>query len=372
MKFIPVNQPLLNGNEKRYLNECIDSGWISSEGPFVKEFESKFAKRHGRKHGIAVANGTAALKCAADALELKQGDEVIVPSFTIICCVTAILEAGATPILVDCDPITFNSSPEQIVGAITARTKAIMLVHIYGLPVDADPILKIANDKGIKVIEDVAEVIGLNYKERPCGSLGQISTFSFYPNKHITTGEGGMILTDCDIIADKCRSSRNLCFQKKRRFYHEQIGWNYRMTNLQAAIGLAQLERLDEFIEKKRRIGELYSNFLKDFQNIQIPLSKTNYARNIYWVYGIVLLDKKADNALSMIKKFESVKIETRPFFYPMHLQPVFQKMGMFKNKSLPNSERLANQGLYLPSGVGIKKEEIETVARYLKQFLKS
>ena len=372
MKFIPVNQPLLNGNEKRYLNECIDSGWISSEGPFVKEFESKFAQRHGRKYGIAVANGTAALKCALEAIELKAGDEVIVPSFTIICCVTAILEAGGTPILVDCDPVTFNSSPEQIVDAITPRTKAIMLVHIYGLPVDADPILKIANDKGIKVIEDVAEVIGLNYKKRPCGSLGQISTFSFYPNKHITTGEGGMILTDCDIIADKCRSSRNLCFQKKRRFYHEQIGWNYRMTNLQAAIGLAQLERLDEFIEKKRRIGELYSYLLKDFQNIQIPLSKTNYARNIYWVYGIVLLDKKANNALSMIKRFESVKIETRPFFYPMHLQPVFQKMGMFKNKSLPNSERLANQGFYLPSGVGIKKEEIETVARYLKQFLKS
>ena len=370
--FIPVNVPLLDGNEKLYLNECIDSGWISSEGPFVKKFEEEFAKRVNRKHAIAVTNGSCALDCAIAALDIGPGDEVILPTFTIISCITEIIRVGATPVLVDINPDTWNMDVSQIESKITPKTKAIMVVHIYGLPVDMNPVLEIASNYGLQVIEDAAESHGQKYNDIPCGSFGDISTFSFYPNKHITTGEGGMILTDCDIIADKCRSSRNLCFQKKRRFYHEQIGWNYRMTNLQAAIGLAQLERLDEFIEKKRRIGKLYSNFLKDFQNIQIPLSKTNYARNVYWVYGIVLLDEKANDALSMIKRFESVKIETRPFFYPMHLQPVFRKIGMFKDESLPHSERLANQGFYLPSGVGIKEQEIETVARYLKQFLKS
>ena len=194
MKFVPVNQPLLEGNEKKYLNECIDSGWISSEGSYVALFEEQFAKRHSRKHGIAVSSGTAALQISVDLLDLKEGDEVIVPTFTIISCVNAILQAKATPVLVDCQSDTFNTSAKDIEKAITSKTKAIMLVHIYGLPVDADPIIEIAKKNGIAIIEDCAEVIGLNYKNRPCGSLGEMSTFSFYSNKHITTGEGGMIL----------------------------------------------------------------------------------------------------------------------------------------------------------------------------------
>ena len=241
MKSIPVNIPKFDGNEAKYLSEAIESGWISSEGPFVKKFEQQFAERHGRKHAIAVSSGTAALQCAVNALDLSPDDEVIIPSFTIISCVTPVIECGATPVLVDCDPKTFNSSPEQIIAAITSKTRAIMLVHIYGLPVDVDPVIVIARERGIRIIEDAAEAIGLDYKNKPCGSLGDISTFSFYPNKHVTTGEGGMILTDDDRIAELCNELRNLCLKESRRFYNDRIGWNFRMTNIQAAIGLAQL-----------------------------------------------------------------------------------------------------------------------------------
>jgi perosamine synthetase len=371
MNPIPVNQPLLDGNEKLYLNECIDTGWISSEGPFVKEFETKFASYHGRKHGIAVTNGTAALQCAVDALGLKQGDEVIIPSFTIISCVTAVLQANAKPVLVDCDPLTFNTTPKQVEEAITKKTKAIMLVHIYGLPVDTDPILKLAKANGIKVIEDVAEAIGLEYKNRPCGSLGDISTFSFYPNKHITTGEGGMILTDDDQLAETCKSSRNLCFQEFKRFYHDRIGWNFRMTNLQAAVGLAQLERLDIFKCIKRTTGRKYTKLLEQCPHLQLPLKETDYAQNIYWVYTIVLSEETSSNALSIMEKLNNEKIGTRPFFYPMHLQPIFQKMGLFRGEKYPNAELLAEKGFYIPSGLGIRQSDIEYVANCLIKIIK-
>jgi perosamine synthetase len=370
MNSIPVNVPKFNGNEAKYLKEAIESGWISSEGPFVHQFEQQCAKRHGRKHAIAVSSGTAALKCAVDALDLSPEDEVIIPSFTIISCVTAVLESGATPILVDCDPKTFNSSPEQIISAITPRTKAIMLVHIYGLPVDADPILQIAKERGIKVIEDAAETIGLDYKNRPCGSLGDVSTFSFYPNKHITTGEGGMVLTDDDQIAERCLGSRNLCFNKSRRFRHNRIGWNFRMTNIQAAIGLAQLENLDQTISRKHWIGKQYNELLENCPCVQLPLPETDYAKNIYWVYPLVLQNCSSMNATEAMAKLEAFKIGTRPFFYPMHKQPVFNKMGLFNNQSLKNSEQLAEKGFYIPAGVGISEEEIQKVANSLIEIL--
>lgn len=372
MNPIPVNEPLLDGNERYYLNQCIDSGWISSEGPFVKEFESRFAHRHNKKHGIAVSNGTAALQCAVDALDLELGDEVIVPTFTIISCVTPIIQAKAIPILIDCDPKTYNSTPEQIKEAITAKTRAIILVHLYGLPVDADPIIELAKEKGIKVIEDVAEAIGLKYKNRPCGSLSDISTFSFYPNKHVTTGEGGMILTDDDKIAKVCRSLRNICFEEDKRFYHNRIGWNFRMTNLQAAIGLAQLERLDSFIERKHRMGETYTKLLKDCPSIQLPLAETSYAQNIYWVYPIVLKHQSTFNALSVMKLLSQKGIATRPFFYPMHLQPVFRKIGLFLHDSHPNAEHIAECGFYIPSGLAITEDQIGCTVEALIHILKT
>ena len=256
-EFIQVNQPDLSGNEKKYLMECIDSGWISSEGPFVKAFEDQFSQKVGRKFGIAVANGSVALDLAVRSLNIERGSEVIMPAFTIISCAAAIIRAGLIPTLVDADPITWNIDTSKIEEKITSKTKAIMVVHIYGLPTDMNPVLDIARKYGLKIIEDAAEMHGQTYHSQPCGSFGEISVFSFYPNKHVTTGEGGMIVTDDAEIAEQCRSLRNLCFQPKRRFVHEELGFNYRFTNLQAALGLAQIERLDDFIIKKREMGRI-------------------------------------------------------------------------------------------------------------------
>lgn len=360
---IPVNEPLLNGDEKKYLVECIDSGWISSEGPFVKEFEEKFSVRVGRQYGIAVCNGSAALDIAVTALGIGQGDEVILPTFTIISCAASIIRAGAKPVLVDSDPVTWNMDVNQIKDKITSKTKAIMVVHIYGLPVDMDPVLEIAQKYGLKIIEDAAEMHGQTYNGRPCGSFGDLSIFSFYPNKHITTGEGGMVVTDDEILAEKCRSLRNLCFQPSKRFVHEELGWNYRMTNLQAALGLAQLQRLNEFVEKKKHIGKLYTELLSGLGGIQRPLSQTDYAENIYWVYGLVLSDEVAYDAAGTMKRLGENKIGTRPFFWPMHEQPVFRKLGLFQAEKYPTAERLARRGFYIPSGLAITDDQIVIVA---------
>lgn len=367
--FIPVNEPLLDGNEKRYLNECIDTGWISSEGPFVERFEQTFAERVQRKHAIAVANGSLALDAAVVALGIGPGDEVIMPTFTIISCAAAVVRAGAVPVLVDCDTHTWNMNIEEVEARITARTRAIMPVHIYGLPVDMGPLLALAAKHKLAIIEDAAEMHGQTYKGKACGSFGELSTFSFYPNKHVTTGEGGMIVTDDKALAEKCRSLRNLCFQPKQRFIHEELGWNLRFTNLQAAIGLAQLERLDEFVARKRAMGAAYTELLKDTANIQLPLAQTAYAENIYWVYALVL-DEACGNAVDMMQKLQKHKIGTRPFFWPMHEQPVFQKMGLFKGEQYPVAERIARQGFYLPSGMALSQQQLQRSASALQQCL--
>ena len=284
--YIPVNEPLLNGNEEKYLLECIHTGWISSEGNFVQQFEDMFASKLERKYGIAVANGTAALDIAIESLGIGVGDEVILPTFTIISCILQIIRSGATPILVDSDPITWNMDISQVEAKITPSTKAIMAVHIYGMPVDMLPLLDLAQKYQIDVIEDAAEAIGQTYYGKPCGSFGVLSTCSFYPNKLITTGEGGMVLTDDDKLAIAGKSLRNLCFQQGRRFVHERLGWNYRITNLQAALGVAQLERIKVHISNKRKIGERYNLLLSDLSEIQLPIAYTDYSENIYWVYG--------------------------------------------------------------------------------------
>jgi len=369
--FIPVNEPVLDGNEKKYLAECIDSGWISSEGPFVKKFEDLFAKRVNRKYGIAVCNGSVALDVAVVSLGIGKGDEVILPTFTIISCAAAIVRAGAIPVLVDSDPVTWNMDVKLIEEKITTRTKAIMVVHIYGLPSDMDPILELAAKYRLMIIEDAAEMHGQLYKGRPCGSFGNISTFSFYPNKHITTGEGGMIVTDDHQLAEKCRSLRNLCFMPQKRFVHEELGWNFRFTNLQAAIGLAQLERLDEFVDKKRKIGKYYSEKLAGIPCIQLPLARTDYADNIYWVYGIVIRNEFPINAAEAMAALAKLGIGTRPFFYPMHLQPVFKKMNLFLNESYPVSEYLAEKGFYIPSGLALTFEQMDIVAEKLSIIFK-
>jgi perosamine synthetase len=367
---IPVNEPLLDGNEQKYLAECIETGWISSEGPFVNRFESQFAATVERKYGIAVSNGSGALDIAIVALGIGRGDEVILPTFTIISCAAAIVRAGATPVVVDADPVTWNMDVSQIEAKITPRTKAIMVVHIYGLPVEMDEISRLAAKYGLFVIEDAAEMLGQTYRNRPCGSFGDLSTFSFYPNKHVTTGEGGILVTDDPHLAERCRSLRNLCFEPHQRFVHQELGWNLRMTNLQAALGVAQLERLDEFVARKRAMGRLYTQLLADLPQIELPLATTEYAQNIYWVYGIVLKDEVPFDAKAASAKLAAAKIGSRPFFWGMHEQPVFQKMGLFAGVSCPVSARLSRRGFYLPSGLALTESQIDRVSTVLKEIL--
>ena len=371
MDFIPVNEPLLNGNEKKYLCECIDTGWISSEGPFVKEFEQKMSAGVNRKYGIAVSNGTAALQVAVQALGIGDGDEVIMPTFTIISCAMAVTKAGAVPVLVDSDLYTWNMNIEEIEAKITPKTKAIMIVHLYGLPIEVDKVLALAKKYNLKVIEDAAEMHGQTYNGRPCGSFGDISTFSFYPNKHITTGEGGMVITDDEELAERCRMLRNLCFRKDVRYIHDEISDNYRFTNLQAAVGLAQLERLDEFVEKKRRMGKYYTEKLRDIDGLILPVEKTDYADNIYWVYGIVL-DKNIYIDNKMMQKFLAEEgIGSRTFFWCMHEQPAYQKQGLFAIETYPNAEYLARKGFYIPSGLALTEKQMDQVVAGVKKVMR-
>jgi perosamine synthetase len=367
---IPVNEPLLDGNEKRYLNECIDTGWISSEGPFVERFEREFAARVGRRHAVAVCNGSAALDAAVEALRIGPGDEVILPSFTIVSCAAAVVRAGATPVVVDSDALTWNMVPAQVEAKVTPRTKAIMVVHLYGLPCDMGAIEAIAARHGLAIIEDAAEMHGQAWRGRPCGSFGAISTFSFYPNKHVTTGEGGMLVMDDDALAERCRKLRNLYFAPPRRFVHEELGWNLRMTNLQAALGCAQLERLDAFVARKRAMGRRYTERLQGVPGLQLPLARNDDADSIYWVYGLVLDDSVPFDAAEAMRRLAARGIGCRPFFWPMHEQPVFRRMGLFEGESLPVAERLGRRGFYVPSGLALTEAQIDEVSAAVRALL--
>lgn len=369
MRKVFVNEPSLNGNEKKYLNECIDSGWISHEGPFVERFENAMSKLTNRKYAISVSNGSVALDTAVQALEIGKDDEVIMPTFTIISCAAAVARVGAKPVLVDSDPATWNMKIADIEAKITEKTKAIMIVHIYGLPVDVDKVMELAKKYNLYVIEDAAEMHGQTYKGKPCGSFGDISIFSFYPNKHITCGEGGMVLTNNECFAERAKLIRNLFFGPKR-YVHEEIGYNFRLTNLQAAVGVAQLERINETVAKKREIGKLYTQELKKIKEIQIPLECTDYADNIYWVYGIVLKESIGFDAEMLMKLLSDRGVSTRSFFWCMHEQPVFKKMHLFDGEKYPVGEMLARQGLYLPSGVTLKKDDIMYVVEQLSLVL--
>lgn len=370
MEFIPVNEPLLNGNEKKYLCECIDTGWISSEGPFVKEFEQKMSETVCRKYGVAVSNGTAALEIAVRALGIGKGDEVIMPTFTIISCAMAVTKAGGIPVLVDCDFYTWNMNVEEIESKITAKTKAIMVVHLYGLPVDINKIITLAEKYNLKIIEDAAESHGQTYYGQPCGSFGDISTFSFYPNKHITTGEGGMVVTDSEELAERCRLLRNLCFRNDNRYVHDEISDNYRFTNLQAAVGMAQLERLDEFVGRKKEMGRYYTDRLHNVEGLILPVEKTEYADNIYWVYGLVLKNEISVDNRTVQKLLAEKNIGSRTFFWCMHEQPVYMKSGLFLKEKYENAEYLARKGFYIPSGLALTKSQMDRVVDGIREVM--
>ena len=372
MKFIPVNRPIFIGNESKYIMDCIKSGYVSSEGVYVKKFEKKFAHFIGKKYAISVSNGTAALQIAYDSLGLKKDSEVILPAFTIISCIMPVIRSGGKPILVDVDRKTWNLDVKLLEKKITSKTKCIIAPHMYGLPIDMAPLKKIAKKKKIFIIEDAAEVLGLKYKNRQCGSFGDISTFSFYANKHITTGEGGMIVTDSPKLAEKCRLYRNLYFNTERRFKHYELGWNSRFTNIQAAVGLGQLETINKFIKKKRIIGKKYNKEILDNKNFDKPLAASFGSENIYWVYGLVLKNKLENKLKKIMKILKENNIDTRNFFYPLNKQPVLNKIGMFKNEKYPNAEYIAENGFYIPSGLGTSLSEQNRVIKIINKTLKN
>ncbi len=367
---IPVNEPYIGKKEIEYVLDCLKTGWISSTGKYIQEFEEKWAAYCGMKYGIAVSNGTTALETAIACIELNPGDEVIMPTFTIISCALAVIRNKGIPVLVDAEPDTWCVDVTQIEEKITSKTKAIMPVHIYGHPVDMDPVLDLARRYNLKIIEDAAEAHGAEYKGRRCGNLGDISCFSFYANKIITTGEGGMLLTNSEEYAEKARSYRNLCFRRDRRFYHTELGSNFRLTNLQAAIGLGQLERIDELIEKKRWIGDTYNKRLKDVPGINLPVEKS-WARNVYWMYGIVLDETTKMNAVDFTNSLNKRGVDTRPFFLGMHEQPVFHERGFFMNDNYPVAEQIARQGFYLPSGLTLTVEQIAKTCKAIENVYK-
>jgi perosamine synthetase len=370
---ISVNELKFFGNEKKFLNRCINEKFISSNGSIINEFEKKFSNLVNRKYGTTVVNGSAALELAIQVLNLNPKDEVILPAFTIISCCNAIIKNNLKPVLIDCDPHTWNMDHSQIEKKITKKTKAIIIVHIYGLTCNINKILKIAQKYNLKVIEDAAEAVGQYYLDKPCGSFGDISTFSFYANKHLTTGEGGMILTNKKIYYDRMLRFKNLCFgDGLNRFLHTGIGSNYRMTSFQAAFGLSQLENLKKILKIKISLGKKYNNLLQSLNKcLQLPLLNTKYCDNQYWVYGLVLKKNlKIDNKY-IIKKLEKKGIGCRPFFTSMNLQPVYKKLGYFKNNRMKNAEYLSKKGFYIPSGVGTTDFQIKRVSNEIISILR-
>jgi perosamine synthetase len=365
---IPVNEPLLGPAEAANVAEAVETGWISSAGRFIDEFERGWAAYCGVQHGVAVTNGTVALQLAVDCLGTEPGDEIIMPTFTIVSCALAAVYNGAVPVLVDSDPDTWCMDVSQVEAKITPRTRAIMPVHIYGHPVDMDPLRALADTHGLTIIEDAAEAHGATYKGRRCGSLGDISCFSFYANKIVTTGEGGMVLTDDDAIAERARSLRNLAFREDRRFYHTELGHNFRLTNVQAAIGVAQLARIDEFLAIKRRMASVYCEGLAGLP-LHLPVERA-WAENVYWMYGVVLDESTGMDADAFAVALAERGVQTRPFFLGMHEQPVFHERGLFAHESYPVAERLARQGLYLPSGMALTTEQQHEVIDAVRAVL--
>jgi perosamine synthetase len=368
---IPVCEPFFAGKEESYLLDAFRSGWISSQGQYIDRFEHAFASYIGVRHAIATTSGTTALHLAVAAARLCPGDEVIVPDFTMIASAFAVAYAGAVPVFVDADPETWTLNPVHIERALTPRTRAIMVVHIYGHPADMNAIREIARRHKLTVIEDAAEAHGAEYRGQLCGRLSDIAAFSFYANKIITTGEGGMVVTDDDDLAQRCRSLKNLCFPigGPRRYEHAEIGFNYRMSNLLAAIGLAQLEKVSEYLERRRSHARKYNARLKEVGGLQLPAEKS-WAKNCYWMYGVVLDPERHLPRDQVMDRLRKAGVETRPFFSPMHDQPAFGRRPAVKEGPFPESNRLARHGFYLPSGSGLTDRQINRVCDELIRCL--
>jgi perosamine synthetase len=366
---IPVSEPLIGDNVLPLVRECIETGWISSDGRFIQEFERKWSSYCGADYGVAVSNGTAALQIAVAALKLERGSEIIMPSWTIISCAIAILEAGCTPVLVDCESDTWCMNLDEVESKISSRTRAVMPVHMFGHPVDMRRLIAIARKHDLFIIEDAAESHGAEVDGRRVGGLGDMGCFSFYANKIITTGEGGMVVTSDREFADRLRSLRNLCFRPERRFFHTEIGHNYRLTNLQAAIGVAQVERANDHIKKKRWMAGCYRERLHGLNDVALPVER-DWAKNVYWMYGLVLDDNVRIDAAEFARRLRAYGVDTRPFFLGMHEQPVLREQGLFEGEAYPVSERLARRGLYVPSGLTLTESQIDIVCKAIRRVL--
>ena len=365
---VPIAEPKLGGNELKYVTECIETNWISSQGSFVRRFETEFAARLGVPHAIAVSNGTVALHLAVAAFGIGPGDEVIVPDLTFAATLNAVIYTGATPVLVDVSPDTWNMDPEAVAAAITPRTKAIMPVHLYGQPADMGPILALAKRRGLVVIEDAAEAAGSSWEGTPCGAIGDCGTFSFFSNKLITTGEGGMVVFKDDAVAARARRLRDHGMNPARRYWHDEVGFNYRLTNMQAAIGCAQLEQIDGFLARKREIAAFYGKRFAHLAEIGTPTAIPGFD-NSYWVFSIV-----ADCAAlglsrdALMARLAAAGVDTRPLFYCMHEMPPYK--GYAGNREFPVATRLSANGLSLPSSNAITEAELDYVAATVERLV--
>ena len=359
---VPVNVPLITEAAKQYVADAMETGWVSSAGPCIEKFEEAFAKYIGVKHAIFTTSGTSALHTALSALNIGPGDEVIVPDFTMIASPFSVMYTGATPVFVDIDPETLNIDPALIEAKITPHTKAIMPVHIYGLPCDMDAIMDSARRHNIPVVEDAAEVHGAHYKEKKCGSIGTINAFSFYGIKIITTGEGGMITTDDDALAERARWLKDLAHSPEKRFKHDELGFNYRATNLQAAVGLGQLESIDTLLERKRSMAALYKEGLSGISGLQLPIEKDDRT-NVYWMYAVMVESGRNE----LCAKLKEKGIDTREFFLPCHSQPAIHTQ---MDDAFPVTEDVSGRGFYLPSGLAITDEQIAYVCECVKELM--
>lgn len=366
---LPVMEPSLGGNELKYVSDCISSGWISSQGTYVRKFEEAFAEYHGVPHAISVCNGTAALHLALVALGIGPGDEVIVPNLTFAASANVVIHCGATPVLADVTRETWTLDPDHVERLITPRTRAIMPVHLYGHPADMGPITALAEKHGLLVVEDNAEALGAEYRGRKTGTLGDAGCFSFFANKVITTGEGGMITCRDAGLAHRIQVYRDHGMEKTRRYWHTVPGFNFRLTNLQAAIGLAQMEQLERFLSRRDEVVALYDKGLREVPGITLP-PREPWARNIHWLYSILVDEVAAGISRdAMSTRLQDHGIETRPFFYPVHIQPPYERHA---REAYPVSVSLSASGLSLPTANDIRNEDVERVCMAISDIVKT
>ena len=366
---VPVNEPLIVPRARKLVLDCLKTGWISSAGSYIGEFEHKFASYIGTRYAATTTSGTSALHLALASLGIGKGDEVIIPDLTIISCALAVIYTGAVPVVVDVEPSTGTIDPKKIEEKITKQTRAIMVVHLYGHPANLDPIIDLSRKYRLFLVEDAAEAHGAEYKGKKVGGIGDVGAFSFYGNKIVTTGEGGMVVTNQKSIYEKAILLKDLAHSKRQRFLHEEIGFNYRMTNIQAALGLAQLEKIERFIAKKRWMAGRYAKAWKNEPLLEVP-TEAPWAKSVYWMYAVRLKKKAPLSRDTLRMRLKELGVDTRDFFLPLHRQPCLRKLGLCRNVHCPQTVDLSKRGFYVPSGLAITPAQIGFVLSAMEKSL--